>query len=150
MPKAEWPPAEKRKLIGKPIDRADGPAKATGAAKYSYDVNRPGMLWAKLVTSSHPLAVIDSIDTSAAEAMPGVKGVWKENIQVQSLTREQAEKEERTEAKGYTFVGTGPEFKVYNPTSKMQADSVPWGGETGGSAVLTRFWDSPLEGAETG
>jgi len=120
MPKAEWPPAEKRKLIGKPIDRADGPAKATGAAKYSYDVNRPGMLWAKLVTSSHPLAVIDSIDTSAAEAMPGVKGVWKENIQVQSLTREQAEKEERTEAKGYTFVGTGPEFKVYNPTSKMQ------------------------------
>ena len=44
MAKVDWPSAEKRTLIGKRIDRVDGPMKATGAAKYSYDVNRPGML----------------------------------------------------------------------------------------------------------
>src|SRR5437762_8185697 len=76
MAKVDWPSAEKRKLIGKPIDRIDGPAKATGAAKYSYDINRPGMLWAKLVASPHARAEVVSIDTSAAEALAGVKAVW--------------------------------------------------------------------------
>jgi xanthine dehydrogenase YagR molybdenum-binding subunit len=78
MPKAEWPPAEKRTHIGKRIDRADGPAKATGTAKYSYDINRPNMLWAKVVTSPHPRAEVVSVDTSEAEKMQGVKGVWKD------------------------------------------------------------------------
>jgi xanthine dehydrogenase YagR molybdenum-binding subunit len=79
MPKAEWPPAEKRTHIGKRIERADGPAKATGTAKYSYDVNRPGMLWAKVVTSPHPRAEVVSVDLSEAEKMSGVKGVWKDD-----------------------------------------------------------------------
>jgi xanthine dehydrogenase YagR molybdenum-binding subunit len=78
MPKAEWPAAEKRSLIGKRIDRADGPAKATGTAKYSYDINRPKMLWAKVVVSPHPHAEIVSVDTSAAEKLEGVKGAWKD------------------------------------------------------------------------
>jgi xanthine dehydrogenase YagR molybdenum-binding subunit len=78
MAKVDWPPAEKRTLIGKSIDRIDGPLKATGAAKYSYDMNRPGMLWAKVVTSPHAHAEVTSIDTSAAEAMNGVKGVWRD------------------------------------------------------------------------
>ena len=56
MAKVDWPSAEKRTLIGKRIDRVDGPMKATGAAKYSYDINRPGMLWAKVLTSPHPRA----------------------------------------------------------------------------------------------
>ena len=37
-----WPAKDKRNLIGKRIDRVDGPVKVTGAAKYSYDINRPG------------------------------------------------------------------------------------------------------------
>src|ERR1043166_5974307 len=78
MAKVDWPPADKRTHIGKRIDRIDGPQKATGAAKYSYDINRPGMLWGKLVTSPHALADVASIDTSAAEKMPGVKAVWKD------------------------------------------------------------------------
>jgi xanthine dehydrogenase YagR molybdenum-binding subunit len=44
-----WPPAGKRKLIGKRISRLDGPSKASGHAKYSHDVNRPGMLYGKMV-----------------------------------------------------------------------------------------------------
>lgn len=78
MAKATWPSAEKRRLIGKRIDRIDGPLKATGAAKYSYDVNRPGMLWAKVVTSPYAHAQIVSVDLEAAKALPGVKAVWRD------------------------------------------------------------------------
>ena len=70
-----WPPVEKRRLIGKRISRIDGPWKASGRAKYSFDVNRPGMLYGKMVLSSHPHAKIEAIDTSVAEKMPGVRGV---------------------------------------------------------------------------
>src|ERR1051325_10341975 len=80
MIKIDWPAAEKRSLIGKRIDRLDGPAKSTGAAKYSYDINPPGLLWAKLVTSPHPKADIVSIDLSAAAALPGVKATWKNEL----------------------------------------------------------------------
>ena len=76
MAKVDWPAAEKRTLIGKRIERVDGPAKTTGAAKYSYDINRPGMLWAKLVTSPHAHAQVESIDSTEAKAMPGVEAVW--------------------------------------------------------------------------
>jgi xanthine dehydrogenase YagR molybdenum-binding subunit len=78
MVKVDWPPAGKRTLIGARIDRADGPVKSTGAAKYSYDMNRPGMLWAKLVTSPHARADVLSIDLTAAAALPGVKATWKD------------------------------------------------------------------------
>src|SRR5258708_6363095 len=78
MAKVDWPSAEKRQHIGKRYDRVDGPQKSTGAAKYSFDINRPGMLWAKLVTSPYARATIESVDTSAAAAMPGVKAVWKD------------------------------------------------------------------------
>ncbi|HXJ55766.1 MAG TPA: xanthine dehydrogenase family protein molybdopterin-binding subunit [Verrucomicrobiae bacterium] len=78
MAKVDWPAADKRTLLGKRISRVDGPAKTTGAAKYSFDINRPGMLWAKLVTSAHPKAEVVSIDLSAATALPGVKASWKD------------------------------------------------------------------------
>jgi len=78
MAKVDWPAADKRTLIGKRISRIDAPLKTTGRAKYSYDINRPGMLWAKLVTSPYAKADFEDIDTSAAEKLPGVKAVWKE------------------------------------------------------------------------
>jgi len=78
MAKAEWPAAGQRALLGTRVSRADGPLKTTGAAKYSYDINRPGMLWAKLLASPHPHAEIVSIDVAAAEKQPGVKAAWKD------------------------------------------------------------------------
>src|SRR6266550_4689336 len=74
-----WPVAEKRSHIGKRISRIDGPLKATGTAKYSYDINRPGLLWAKILGSPHARAKVTSIDLSAAEAMPGVKATYKDD-----------------------------------------------------------------------
>jgi xanthine dehydrogenase YagR molybdenum-binding subunit len=68
-----WP--KERRLIGTKVPRVDGPDKATGHAKYSYDINRPGILHALILRSPYAHAKIKSIDTSAAEKMPGVKAV---------------------------------------------------------------------------
>jgi len=75
MAEYKWPEADKRTLIGKRISRIDGPFKVSGRAKYSFDINRPGMLFGKILRSPHAHAKIKSIDTSAAEKMPGVKAV---------------------------------------------------------------------------
>ena len=75
MAEYKWPEAEKRTLIGKRISRVDGPAKVSGKAKYSFDIHRPGMLYGKILRSPHAHAKIVSIDTSAAEKMPGVKAI---------------------------------------------------------------------------
>jgi xanthine dehydrogenase YagR molybdenum-binding subunit len=70
-----WP--KKRRLIGSKVQRLDGPAKATGKAKYSYDINRKGMLHAVLLRSPHAHAKIKSLDYSDAQKMPGVKAVYE-------------------------------------------------------------------------
>jgi xanthine dehydrogenase YagR molybdenum-binding subunit len=75
MAEYKWPDADKRTLIGKRISRIDGPFKVSGRAKYSYDIKRPGMLYAKMVRCPHAHAKVASIDTSAAEQMHGVKAV---------------------------------------------------------------------------
>ena len=61
------------RVVGKGLPRIDGPAKATGKAIYTVDVNLPGMLHGKMLRSPYPHARIISIDTSAAEKLPGVK-----------------------------------------------------------------------------
>jgi xanthine dehydrogenase YagR molybdenum-binding subunit len=73
---AKWPEANERKLIGKRTDRVDGPAKTTGAAEYSYDVNLPGMLWAKVLTTPYAHSRLEEIDPQAARDFPGVAMVW--------------------------------------------------------------------------
>jgi xanthine dehydrogenase YagR molybdenum-binding subunit len=68
-----WP--KERRLLGTKIPRVDGPDKATGRAKYSYDVNRPGMLHASILRCPHAHAKLTALDTSAAEKMPGVAAI---------------------------------------------------------------------------
>ena len=75
MPEYNWPDAQHRHVIGTRVSRADGPAKSSGRAKYTYDQNPPGLLFGSLVTCPHPHAKVVSVDTSAAERMPGVKAV---------------------------------------------------------------------------
>ena len=71
--KYPWPAAPT--LLGKRIQRLDGPVKVTGQAKYSYDINRPNGLHGRILRSPHPHARIVSIDLTAAEKAPGVKAV---------------------------------------------------------------------------
>jgi xanthine dehydrogenase YagR molybdenum-binding subunit len=68
-----WP--KERRLIGTKVQRLDGPDKATGRAKYSYDINRPGMLHAKILRCPYAHAKLKSLDAAEAEKMPGVKAV---------------------------------------------------------------------------
>ena len=59
-------------IIGSDLPRIDGPLKTTGAAQYAADFHFPGLVHAVAVSSTVASATIRSIDTSAAEKMPGV------------------------------------------------------------------------------
>ncbi|MHC4379688.1 MAG: xanthine dehydrogenase family protein molybdopterin-binding subunit, partial [Planctomycetota bacterium] len=63
------------RIVGKENRKVDGMAKATGEAIYTDDIMLPGMLHAKMLRSPHAHARILSVDTSKAEALPGVLGV---------------------------------------------------------------------------
>src|SRR5262245_28046237 len=67
-----WPTKEKQTAIGKRVKRMDGMAKATGAAKYTYDVNLKNQLIAKGLGSPHASCVIKSIDVAPALGVAGV------------------------------------------------------------------------------
>src|SRR5512145_3046170 len=75
MTSINWPAKEKFKLIGTRIDRLDGPAKSSGAAKYSLDIQRPGLLYGKILGSPIAAGTLKSLDTKAAEALKGVEAV---------------------------------------------------------------------------
>jgi len=78
VPLDEPPPlAQNSELtyIGKSTPRYDGPQKAMGRGKFTADIQLPGMLYARMVDATIPHGRITSIDTSAAEALPGVKAV---------------------------------------------------------------------------
>jgi CO/xanthine dehydrogenase Mo-binding subunit len=65
----------KLKVVGTRPVRPDGVDKVTGRAMYGADMRQAGMLWGKVLRSPHAHARILSIDTSKAEALPGVKAV---------------------------------------------------------------------------
>lgn len=67
------PAARTLEVVGTPATRIDGLEKVTGAAEYVDDIEfGADLLHAGIVESPHPHARIVSIDTSAAEALPGV------------------------------------------------------------------------------
>lgn len=63
------------RVVGTRPIRHDGLDKVTGRARYGADINMPGLLYAKILRSSHAHARIKSIDTSKAMELPGVKAV---------------------------------------------------------------------------
>jgi xanthine dehydrogenase YagR molybdenum-binding subunit len=75
MPDYHWPPMDKRRVMGKPLNRLDGNVKSTGAAKYSSDLNPAGLLHAVILTCPYAHAKVTSIDISAAQKVRGVTAV---------------------------------------------------------------------------
>jgi len=65
----------KGRVIGKRVKRYDGMAHVTGRAKFVDDVIIPGTLTIKVLRSPIHKGTIKNLDTSAAEASPGVAGV---------------------------------------------------------------------------
>ena len=68
-------PKRKFKVVGTRPPRPDGLDKVTGRALYGADMTAPGMLTGRILRSPHAHARIKSIDTSAAEALAGVRAV---------------------------------------------------------------------------
>src|SRR5215470_17820801 len=62
-------------FVGTRTIRPDGVDKVTGRARFGADYNLPGQLIGRVLRSPYPHARIVSIDTSKAEALPGVKAV---------------------------------------------------------------------------
>ena len=62
-------------VVGTRPVRHDGADKVTGRALYGADFGTAGLLHGKILRSPHAHARIKSIDTSAAEALPGVAAV---------------------------------------------------------------------------
>ncbi len=63
------------KIVGKETPRIDGWERVTGQARYTEDITLPGMLHARVLRSPIPHGRVRSIDTSAADALPGVVAV---------------------------------------------------------------------------
>ena len=61
----EWGP---RYLTGTDVTRLEAAEKVTGKAKYTYDINLPGMLYGMILRSPHPHAEVVKVDLSRAEA----------------------------------------------------------------------------------
>ncbi len=57
--------------------RVDGIQKASGRADYTMDVQLPGMLYMRFLTSPYPHAVIKNVDTTRAAAFPGVRAILR-------------------------------------------------------------------------
>lgn len=67
--------AEQINLSGERLAKVDALPKVTGSAEFGADIDLPGLLQARILRSPHAHANIRSIDTSAAEAYPGVEAV---------------------------------------------------------------------------
>lgn len=68
-----WP--KQRRVLGTKVRRLDGTAKATGRARYTYDINRPGMLHGVIVRCPYAHARIRAIDSTAARKAPGFRAL---------------------------------------------------------------------------
>jgi xanthine dehydrogenase YagR molybdenum-binding subunit len=66
-----WPSTGKH--LGKSTPRLDGPAKATGRARYTTDVAPTGVLYGVIFRSKWPAARIRSVNLDKARAAPGIK-----------------------------------------------------------------------------
>jgi CO/xanthine dehydrogenase Mo-binding subunit len=74
---ADIPTMEFNEIGRRGIRRYDGYEKASGKALYTRDIHVPGMLYAKVLSSPQAHARIIKMDTSKAEALPGVRGVLR-------------------------------------------------------------------------
>jgi CO/xanthine dehydrogenase Mo-binding subunit len=63
-------------VIGQSVRRVDALGKVTGKTAYPGDIDRPNQLYMKVLFAERPHAIIRRIDTSQAEAQPGVVAVF--------------------------------------------------------------------------
>lgn len=70
-----WPVDADLRWVGAEVPRLDGPDKATGAAKYTYDVHPQGLTFAGLLGSPHAHAKVLAVDEGAARQVKGLLAI---------------------------------------------------------------------------
>src|SRR3989440_11064858 len=102
-------------IVGKPIDRVDGPLKVSGSAHYAYETAKENVLYGFVVEASIGKGTVRSIDTRAAEKAPGV---------VLVLTHQNAPAQGTGNHREAHPVLTGPEVTRYGqPVAFVVAES---------------------------
>ena len=111
-------PIDQLKVVGKPIDRIDGPLKTTGTAPYAYErhdvVAEPG-LWLCRRRRPSPRAGSPSMDLAAAKAAPGVLAI---------VTAENAGKLGKGKFNTAKLLG-GPEIEHYHQADRASSSPRP-------------------------
>ena len=122
-PAAEW------KIAGTPVAKVNGRDIVTGAHQYTYDRKAPGMLYGKVLYPPSFGASLQSLDSSAAEAIPGVKVV-----------------------RDGDFAGvTAPDpFTAGKAVAALKADWKPVAAEASSKDVYAYFKTHARDAAETG
>lgn len=69
--------ANELKIVGKPLQRLDIPAKVTGAA-FVHDLDLPGMFFGRILRPPSYRASLVSYDATSAKLMPGVRAIVRE------------------------------------------------------------------------
>jgi len=76
-------------VIGRGVNRVDGPAKVTGQATYAYEYQQPDILYGVIITATIARGQIQTINVSEAEQAPGVRAVLThENVPGQGAADE--------------------------------------------------------------
>ena len=74
-PEADPPNWKQTRVVGQPLVRIDAYERLSGTAVYPSDVRLANMLYGAVLRCPHPHARVKAVDTSGAEAMPGVRAV---------------------------------------------------------------------------
>jgi xanthine dehydrogenase YagR molybdenum-binding subunit len=99
------PPNAELSVIGRSVPRFDAVQKVTGKARYTADIQLPGMLFARRVVSTVAHARVTAIDTSEAERHPGVRAVYILDRQLQTARLRDAAAEAKTRYPVVRYVG---------------------------------------------
>jgi len=122
-------------ILGRPVDRLDGHAKTTGAARYSAEYDYPDLVHAALVCSTVARGRVTGMDTSAAEALPGVLAV---------LTHHNSPKMRPAQRPSPLNLATlAPGTSV----NYLNTDEVHWNGQPV-AVVVAQTLDAALEAAD--
>ncbi|MFC7476314.1 aldehyde oxidoreductase molybdenum-binding subunit PaoC [Dankookia sp. GCM10030260] len=99
-------PIDRLKVVGKPVDRIDGPRKTTGTAPYAYERHdvAPDQAYGHILGAGIAKGRVKAMDTAAARTAPGVLAV------VTTLDMPQLEKGEMNTA----FLFGGPDIQHYH------------------------------------
>jgi CO/xanthine dehydrogenase Mo-binding subunit len=65
-----------RPIIGQSVARIDAKSKVNGEALYPGDINLPNQTVLKILFSSRPHAIVEKIETTSAEKVPGVIDIF--------------------------------------------------------------------------